>query len=197
MDDGIGATMAPVRSISAAAAGAWPIHSASRSALTSSLVRPVLTLCGWSSASQPFSEVGPRLAISSHGRPGHPRTRGLRVVTLAPTTAGPDDRPAAVELLAVELELELTFGNRRRGVDRRRLRLPGAPVPDDDVASAVLLRRDDALEVEVLDRVVLDVDGHPADVGVEGQALGTAHDTRTPATSGGSRSGDASRGGAG
>ncbi len=37
---------APVRSISAAAAGAWPIHRASRSALTSSLVRPVLTLCG-------------------------------------------------------------------------------------------------------------------------------------------------------
>ena len=72
----------------------------------------------------------------------------------------------------MELELELAVGDRGRGVDRRRLRLPGAPVPDDDVAGAVLLGRDDALEVEVLDRVVLDVDGHPADVRVEGQALG-------------------------
>ena len=36
-------------------------------------------------------------------------------------------------------------------------RLPGAGVPDDDVAAAVLAGRDHALEVEVLDRVVLDV----------------------------------------
>src|SRR4029079_19682821 len=73
---------------------------------------------------------------------------GRRVVTLATATTGPDDRPAAVELLAVPLELQLAVGYRRRGVDRGRLRLPGAPVPDDDVAGAVLLRRDDALEVE-------------------------------------------------
>jgi len=43
---GKGASTAPVRSISAAAAGAWLIQTASRSALTSSFVRPVLTLCG-------------------------------------------------------------------------------------------------------------------------------------------------------
>ena len=49
---------------------------------------------------------------------------------------------------------------RRRVVGR--LGFPRAPVPDDDVAGAVLLGRDHALEVEVLDRVVLDVDGHPA-----------------------------------
>jgi hypothetical protein len=55
-------------------------------------------------------------------------------------------------------------------VQRLRLGLPGAPVPDDDVAGAVLLRRDDALEVEVLDRVVLDVDGHAA--GQPGPASG-------------------------
>ena len=52
-----------------------------------------------------------------------------------------------------------------------RLRFPGAPVPDDDVAGAVLLRRDHALEVEVLDRVVLDVDRHPAHRRVERRAL--------------------------
>ncbi len=170
---GSGASTAPVRSISAAAAGAWPIQIASRSALTSSLVRPVLTLCGWSSASQPSTarrvalvDEQPLVALVVLEGAG----RG--VVALAPAAAGPDDREAAVELLAVEHELELAVRDRGRGVERRRLRLPGAPVPDDDVAGAVLLRRDDALEVEVLDRVVLDVDGHPADVGVEGQALG-------------------------
>ena len=97
---------------------------------------------------------------------------GGGVVALATAAARPDDRPAAIELLAVELELELAVRDRRRGVDGRRLRLPGAPVPDDDVARAVLLRGDDALEVEVLDRMILDVDRHPAHGRVEGQALG-------------------------
>ena len=67
--DGIGASTAPVRSISAWAAGASPFHRTSRSALTSSLVRPVLTLCGWSSASQPGWSSGPRLWMSSHCSP--------------------------------------------------------------------------------------------------------------------------------
>ncbi len=91
---------------------------------------------------------------------------------------GPDDRESTLELLAVEPELELAVGDGGRGVDRGSLGLPGPPVPDDDVARAVLLGRDDALEVEVLDRVVLDVDGHPPDLGVEGGALrdGPAHE---------------------
>ena len=59
----------------------------------------------------------------------------------------------------------------RRGSRVGRLGLPGAPVPDDHVAGAVLLRRDHALEIEVLDRVVLDVDGHPPDRRIERQAL--------------------------
>ena len=85
-----------------------------------------------------------------------------------------------------------------RGVEGRRLRLPGAPVPDDDVAGAVLLGGDDALEVEVLDRVVLDVDGHPPDGRVEGRALGHGPATRgRPRSRGGSRSGAGWRGGAG
>ena len=50
-------------------------------------------------------------------------------------------------------------------------RCPGAPVPHDHVAAAVLAARDDALEVEVVERVVLDVDGQALDVGVERRAL--------------------------
>ncbi|MGY4642513.1 hypothetical protein ACVW07_000346 [Cellulomonas sp. URHB0016] len=50
------------------------------------------------------------------------------------------------------------------------VRLPGPAVPDDDVAPAVLARRDDALEVLVLERMVLDMDRHPSHVRVERRA---------------------------
>jgi hypothetical protein len=49
--------------------GAWLIQIASRSALTSSFVRPVLTLCGCSSASQPSTDASSRLWMSSHCSP--------------------------------------------------------------------------------------------------------------------------------
>ena len=87
-------------------------------------------------------------------------------------TARADDREPALELLAVEPELQLAVTDRLAAVEGRGLRLPRAPVPDDHVTGAVLLGRDDALEVEVLDRVVLDVDGHPPRLGVEGRTLG-------------------------
>ena len=51
-------------------------------------------------------------------------------------------------------------------------RPPRAPVPHDDVAPAVLALGDDPLEVEVLDGVVLDVDGELAGLGVERRPLG-------------------------
>ena len=66
MYSGIGASTAPSRSISASAAGASLVQSASRFALTSSLVRPVLTDCGWSSGSQPGFAHSSRFLISSH-----------------------------------------------------------------------------------------------------------------------------------
>ncbi len=97
---------------------------------------------------------------------------GGRVVALSPAAASPDDREAAVDLLAVEDELELPVLDGAERVESGRLRLPRAPVPDDHVPGAVLLRRDDTLEVEVLDRVVLDVDSHAPDRRIEGQALG-------------------------
>ena len=90
----------------------------------------------------------------------------------AATPARPDDREAALQLLAVEGELQFAVGDGLAAVQGGRLGLPGAPVPDDHVAGAVLLRRDDSFEIEVFDRVVLDVDGHPPDLGVEAWALG-------------------------
>ncbi len=90
----------------------------------------------------------------------------------AGTAAGAHDREATLQLLAVEHELQLAVAYRLLWVEGGRLGLPGAPVPDDDVAGAVLLGGDDSFEVEVLDRVVLDVDGHAPDLAVEGGALG-------------------------
>src|SRR6185369_7031947 len=85
--------------------------------------------------------------------------------------ARPDDREPALHLLAGQHELQLAVGDRGGGIGRLRLRRPGSPIPDDDVAGAVLAVWDHALEVEVLDRVILDVDGHPADRRIEGRAL--------------------------
>jgi hypothetical protein len=61
-----GASTAPSRSISAAAAGMSLTQIASRFSLTSSLVRPVLTDWGRSSASQPATAAESRFLISSH-----------------------------------------------------------------------------------------------------------------------------------
>ena len=77
------------------------------------------------------------------------------------------------------------------GVDRRRgsggspasCGCPRAGVPDDDVAAAVLAGRDDALEVDVLERVVLDVERGPAHGRVERRPFGTAQLTSTPSIS--------------
>jgi hypothetical protein len=53
-------------------------------------------------------------------------------------------------------------------------RLPGAVVPDDHGASAILLRRDGALEGGIGDRMVLHMDGHPFFLRVEAGALGNS-----------------------
>src|SRR5262249_53188877 len=73
--------------------------------------------------------------------------------------------PRASELLAGERELEVALGEALRDVvDLRR---PRAAVPDHDRAAAVLARRDHALEVGVLDRVILDRHREPLDARIE------------------------------
>ena len=72
----------------------------------------------------------------------------------------------------MELELQLAVLDGLHRVGRLGLGDERAPVPHDHVAGAVLAARDHALEIEVLDRVVLDVDRHPPDHGVERRSLG-------------------------
>ncbi len=83
-----------------------------------------------------------------------------------------DEHPAAAQLLALqaELELALAIGPLRIG-GALPVGIPAAPVPDHDRAAAVLALGDDALEVGVVQRVVLDVDGEMLVVRIEARAL--------------------------
>ena len=121
---------------------------------TSSLVRPDFTDRGWSSGCQPATacvvalvEQQPLLALR---RPRPRRTSAKRPASFS---------PVSVEMEVAALDL------------RQRVVAPGqaprAPVPHDDVAAAVLAGGDDAFEVEVVERVVLDVHRQPARLRIE------------------------------
>ncbi len=91
------------------------------------------------------------------------------VLLVAAGAASVDQDPAAHEALAGEPELELALLEARARVAHR---LPTAGVPEHHRAAAVLALGDGALEVAVLDGVVLDVHGEPPDLGVEARPLG-------------------------
>ena len=87
-----------------------------------------------------------------------------------------DERPAAVQARAVQLDGELA-------VPLLLEQLVGAVVPDLDGAGAVLALRDLAVERRVLERVVLDVDGERARPRLQREPFGTAHEARAPSRS--------------
>ena len=74
-------------------------------------------------------------------------------------------QPAA-QLVAVHVGVQLARGH-RRGRVVGAARLPRADVPHDHVAAAVLALGDHALEVEIFDRMVLDVHGRPLRPGIQ------------------------------
>ena len=80
-----------------------------------------------------------------------------------------DERPAPLQLVAVELEFEIALGITFVGIADGH---PGALVPDDDFARAVLFGGDDAFEGVVADGVVFDVDGHAFVGRIEAGAFG-------------------------
>jgi len=85
-----------------------------------------------------------------------------------PRRPGPDQRPLAAQLVAPQLEEELPGLVARV---RIRERPPPAAIPEDHGPGAVVARRDDPLEVGVLDRVILHLHRHPLLRGVGGGAL--------------------------
>src|SRR5262249_26031485 len=99
------------------------------------------------------------------------------VGAVAPPAPYAHEVPAPGELLAMQPELEVPFLVGALGIEVlvlavERERLPGAAVPEEDGAAAVLALRDDPLEVAVVDGVVLDVDGEALLAGVEARPLG-------------------------
>ena len=86
--------------------------------------------------------------------------------------AGParvHEHPAALQPLAGDPDLELAL---LQPLVRVADRLPGPGVPEHDGAASVLSLGDGALEVAVLQGVVLHVDGEAADLGVQAGSLG-------------------------
>src|SRR5258708_37153932 len=86
------------------------------------------------------------------------------------SSAHADDRPFAGQLLAVEGEFERSLAVGGNGVVVRRL--PGAVIPQEDGAAAILALGDDAFEPAIVERMVLDMHGQALLAGVEARSLG-------------------------
>src|SRR5258708_26973488 len=78
-------------------------------------------------------------------------------------------RPAALELIAVEPELEMSLFV---ACDRISAGNPRPAIPHHHRAGPVLVGRDDALEAAVFERMVFDVDREPLVLRIETRALG-------------------------
>ena len=90
-------------------------------------------------------------------------------MTLAVARAHAHQMPAAVQLLAVEHEIQMAFGI---AFVRVALRYPAPAIPDHDGATAIFALRDGALEGIVFDRMIFDVHGQPLVTGIEARAAG-------------------------
>ncbi|MNH42168.1 hypothetical protein D3C79_1038160 [compost metagenome] len=64
--------------------------------------------------------------------------------------------PDTTEFLALQAKTQLALGV---GLLRVTFRLPDATVPDDHITRAIVAFRDSALEIGVVQRVILDVHG--------------------------------------
>ena len=134
------------------------VQTLSRAAATSSLSRPLMTERGWSSGSHPATANSSRLCRTSHCSRRSP-LRSVRTSTKRPRSFSPCRSRCS------------SPASKRRGGIIAVVEVPRATVPDDDVAAPVLAPGDHTLEVEVLERMVLDVHGQVALAGVEGEPL--------------------------
>ena len=103
--------------------------------------------------------------LGDGGRGAHLHPQPLVTVGLRP-----DEDEVALQALAVDGELQLALGE--LGVGVLVDRLPGALVPQDDLARAVVALGNLAGEGGVVDGVVLDTDGEAADAFALGRPLG-------------------------
>src|SRR5580693_1348002 len=98
-------------------------------------------------------------------------------------TAHLDQREVSIQLLAVQAEFQIAFGQHRRGfglrprhilpVDRyRRKRLPRAHIPYHHGSRAVVTFWNIALEIEIRNRMILHLHGQPLVRRIERRSLG-------------------------
>jgi hypothetical protein len=87
---------------------------------------------------------------------------------------GPHQHEAPEELVPgqVQMKLPLPYGAGRIDGLTALVELPRSLVPDDDVSPSVLACRNDPFEVQILDRVVFDVERSPPRPGIQGGPLG-------------------------
>ena len=97
--------------------------------------------------------------MSSHSVPLVPGPARLHV----------DEGEVAFQLLAVQAKLQVALGEH---LARVALRLPCADVPDHDCARAIVARRNDALEVEVRNRMIFHLHGEALVGGIERRTFG-------------------------
>ncbi|MND78806.1 hypothetical protein D3C80_705270 [compost metagenome] len=89
---------------------------------------------------------------------------------LAAIALEPDQSPAALEPLALQIELDHAL--REGGVQVLVLRRPGSRVPQLDRPCPVVAGRDGPFEIAVVQRVVFDLDRQPLDGRVARRGLG-------------------------
>ncbi len=80
------------------------------------------------------------------------------VALLARLRAHAHEMPAAVQFLAVEIEIQMAFGETFVRIADRR---PMAAIPEDDIAAAIFALRNRAFEVAIVERMIFDMDGEP------------------------------------
>ena len=95
---------------------------------------------------------------------------GLTRVRIAP--AGPHHRVPASQFEAEHLDIELACAHSAGHVVRRIGDAVHTAVPHDHLAGAIVALGDDAFEIAVLDRMILDHHGKPFVRGIERRSLG-------------------------
>ena len=88
------------------------------------------------------------------------------------TSARPDHRVSTLELESEHLDIELARAHGAGYVVRRIGHAVNPAVPHDDLAGTVVAFGDDAFEIAVLDRMVLDHHGEPLVGGIKRRSLG-------------------------
>src|SRR6185437_3928144 len=86
----------------------------------------------------------------------------------AVSLAHPGQNPAAIEFFTLESEIQLALCIASLGI----LTVPVSAIPDHDGTSAVLALWNGAFEVAVIQWMILDLDGEPLVMRIEGRSLG-------------------------